>query len=100
MSRSGAVYQVYPADDIPPPFVAFEVSNNVPSFGADDMEKTSEITVTVDSVHRDNAILTAVMLDINRIMTGIGYVRDSYGPLMQNGGAYSRMIRFKIEMED
>jgi len=101
MSRLGAgnVYQVFPAAEIPPPLLVFGVTENRPAFGADDAELSSEITVTIDAVHRDNAQLTAIMLDVNRIMSGIGFVRDSYGPLGQSGGAYTRMIRFKTEME-
>ena len=101
MSRvgTGNIYQAFPGDKIPPPFLVFGITENRPAFGADDAEFSSDITVTIDAVHRDNVQLTAIMLDLDRIMTSISYVRDSYGPLGQTAGAYTRMIRFKTEME-
>ena len=95
----GNVYQMWPAGNIPPPILSFDITENQPSFGADDAEYSSGITVTIDAAHRDNGQLTGMLLDVNRIMVGIGFVRDSYGPLGQNGGAFTRMIRFKAEME-
>jgi len=94
-----AVYQDYPTDDIPPPFVVFDVSNNRPCFAADDAEYASEISVTIDAVHRKNSVLTAIFMDVDRILAGVGYVRTHYGPLMLIGGSYTRMVRYKTEVE-
>lgn len=93
------IYNAFPGIEIDEPYVMFEEENNRPAFGADNIEKSSEITIAINVVAADKTMLAAILLDIDRIMVGIGYVRDMTGPVIQFDKNFCRLIRFKIEME-
>lgn len=93
------IYNAYPGIEIEEPYVIFEEENNMPAFGADDVEKASEITIAITVVAADKTTLAAILLEVDRIMVSLGYVRERIGPLLQLDVNLSRLMRFKTEME-
>jgi hypothetical protein len=99
VSEVGKVFNAYPSIEVAEPYVIFEEDNNKPAFGADDAEKASEITIAITAVAANKTVLAAILLDVDRIMVCLGYIRDSTGPVLPIDQNFCKLIRFKIEME-
>lgn len=80
------------------PIVVYTEISNVPAMYADDAETDSLITIQI-SVLVNSGSTTEIAKQVNKIMIGIGYIRQFSGDLM-DGEIKIKSMRFVIAQEE
>lgn len=89
------IYFYYPPVEAAYPCISYYELDNRPALYGDNQELASEITFVIDIWAK--ASTTAIADAVNRIMTGLGFVREFAGDLYeQDTGVFHKHMRYRI----
>lgn len=78
------------------PVITYYEAGNVPDTSADDAEYTSLIAIMVDVWAATAGKMADIALEVDRVMTSIGFVRRMAYELPDPSGKYRKTMRYEI----